>query len=168
LGRAGRVYRRVRSRFTSRPTAFGWVIDGRLAASGFPSSKGQLRWIEEQGVNSVLTLTESPLPKEWFEGSRLSAKHVRMVDHAPPPQDALRESSAFIASQLAEGRSVLVHCLAGVGRTGSVIAAYLIEYEGKTAEGAMDYLRELRPGSVEGPQESAVREYERVVRPRKR
>jgi atypical dual specificity phosphatase len=168
LGRAGRVYRRVRSKFISKPTAFSWVIEGKLAASGLPSSRGQLRWIADHGVDSILTLTESPLPKEWFEGTDLTAKHVRMVDHAPPSQDALSESSAFIASQLAEGRSVLVHCLAGVGRTGSVIAAYMIEHEGKSAEEAIGLLREMRPGSVEGAQERAVREYERTVRPRKR
>lgn len=167
MGRAGRGYRRVRSLFTSRPTAFSWVVEGKLAASGLPSSKSQVRWIEDQGVNSILTLTESPLAREWLEGTSLTAKHVGMLDHDPPSQDALRESTRFIASQISGGKTVLVHCLAGVGRTGSVIVAYMIEYQGKTADEAMALLREMRPGSVEDAQESAVREYERSVKSRR-
>ena len=168
MGRTGKVYRRVRSKFTDKPTFFGWVIEGKLAASGLPSSKGQLKWVESQGVDSVLTLTESALPKEWRDGSRLTVRHVKMFDHAPPSQESLEEATSFIASQMQEGKAVLVHCLAGIGRTGSVLAAYLVEYDGKTADEAIAHLRSMRQGSVEGAQESAVREYERRVRPAKR
>ncbi len=168
MGRTGRAYRRVRSKFTDRPTSFSWVIEGQLAASGLPSSRRQLQWLESHGVDSVLTLTESPLPKEWFDSTKLSSKHIQMFDHAPPAPEALEESTRYISSQLKDGKTVLVHCLAGVGRTGSVIAAYMIEYEGRTADEAIARLRAMRPGSVEGAQESAVRGYEQRVRRAKR
>jgi atypical dual specificity phosphatase len=153
---------------TDKPTFFGWVIEGRLAASGLPSSKGQLKWLENHGVDSILTLRETPLPTEWVAATKLSAKHVKMLDHAPPSPEALEEATAFISTQLKDGKSVLVHCLAGIGRTGSVLAAYLIEYEGKSADDAIGRLRAIRHGSVEGAQESAVREYEKRVRRAKR
>jgi atypical dual specificity phosphatase len=168
LGRTGRAYRKVRSKFTDRPSSFGWVIEGKLAASGLPSSSAQLRWLGSHGVDSVLTLTESPLPKEWLDETKLPSKHVQMFDHAPPTQESLAESTRYIASQIKEGRTVLVHCLAGVGRTGSVLAAYLIEYDGKTADQAIAHIRSIRPGSIEGPQEPAVREYERRLKQAKR
>jgi atypical dual specificity phosphatase len=91
-----------------------------------------------------------------------------MLDHAPPTPEALEEATGFISAQLKDGRSVLVHCLAGIGRTGSVLAAYMIEYEGKTADDAIARLRVIRPGSVEGAQEVAVRQYEQRVRRAKR
>ncbi|MGD0638336.1 MAG: dual specificity protein phosphatase family protein [Nitrososphaerales archaeon] len=153
---------------TDKPTFFGWVIEGRLAASGLPSSEGQLKWLEAHGVDSILTLRETPLPAEWLGSTKLAAKHVKMFDHAPPPPEALEEATSFISSQLKDGKSVLVHCLAGVGRTGSVLAAYMIEYEGKSADEAIARLRAIRPGSVEGTQESAVRDYEQRVRRAKR
>jgi atypical dual specificity phosphatase len=168
LGRTGRAYRKVRSRFTDKPTSFGWVIEGQLAASGLPSSKGQLKWLGSHGVDSVLTLTESPLPKEWLDEAKLQSKHVQMFDHAPPTQASLEESTRYIASQIKEGRTVVVHCLAGLGRTGSVLAAYLIEHDGKTADEAIVLLRSTRPGSIERSQEQAVREYYLKVRQAKR
>jgi atypical dual specificity phosphatase len=168
LGRTGRAYRKVRSKFTDKPTFFGWVIEGQLAASGLPSSKAQLRWLQSHGVDSILTLTESPLPKEWLDETKLPSKHIQMFDHAPPSQEGLEESTRYIASQTKGGQTVLVHCLGGIGRTGSVLAAYLIEHDGKTADQAIAHLRSIRPGSVEGPQEQAVREYERRVRQAKR
>ena len=164
MGRTGRVYRKVRSRFTDKPTSFGWVIEGQLAASGLPSSKKQLRWLGSHGVDSILTLTESPLAKEWLDETKLPSKHVQMFDHAPPTLESLAESTKYIASQIRAGRTVVVHCLAGVGRTGSVLAAYLIEYDGKTADQAISQIRSMRPGSIEARQEPAVREYERRVR----
>ena len=163
MGRTGRAYRRVRSKFTDRPTYFSWVIEGRLAASGLPSSEGQLEWLKRHGVSTILTLTETPLPKEWLEGTGLTVSHVPMSDHAPPSQEALDEAVRFMSSQLDEGKTVLVHCLAGVGRTGSVLAAYFMQRDGKTAEQALLFLRGIRPRSVEAPQEPAIREYERRI-----
>jgi len=55
---------------------------------------------------------------------------------------------------------VLVHCLAGKGRTGCVLAAYMMAYEGKTAREAIDELRSLRGGSVERAQERNVLQFE--------
>lgn len=161
MGRTGRAYRRLRSKFTDIPTSFSWVIKGQLAASGWPSSRGQVLWLEKQGVRSILTLTEAALPEAWLEGTGVSARHIAMSDHAPPTMEGLKESTTYIASQLGAGKAVLVHCLAGVGRTGCVLACYLIERDGKSADQAIDEVRALRPRSIEAPQEAAVRDYER-------
>jgi atypical dual specificity phosphatase len=161
LGRTGKIYRRVRAKVIDKPTYFSWVIDGSLAASGLPSSRSQLRWLSKNGVDSILTLTESPLPIEWFDGLGVESKHISMVDHAPPNPEKLKEAADQIDSQMRAGKSVLVHCLAGIGRTGSSIAAYMIVYQGKTAKEAIEQLRKMRPGSVERAQEVAVYEFEK-------
>jgi atypical dual specificity phosphatase len=160
LGRTGTIYRRVRAAVINKPTYFSWVIDGRLAASGLPSSAGQIRWLERNGIDTILTLRESPLPDEWFKGSNIRHKHISMADHAPPSPEKLKQAADEIDSQLKEGRNVLVHCLAGVGRTGSSISAYMILYQGKTAAEAIEALRAARPGSVERNQEKAVYAFE--------
>jgi atypical dual specificity phosphatase len=56
---------------------------------------------------------------------------------------------------------VAVHCGAGLGRTGTVLAAYLVA-GGEEARAALARVRELRPGSVEtADQERAIEAYAR-------
>lgn len=168
MGRTGRAYRRIRAAFTDKPTNFGWVVDGVVAGSGFPSSAAQVRWLKENGVRSILTLTEDPLPKEFLEGSGLSSVHVRMSDHEPPSQESLSEAVRHLRLEVEKGSPVVVHCLAGKGRTGSVLAAYLVEYHDKDVDTALSELRRSRPGSVESSQEGSVREYAESLRQAKR
>jgi atypical dual specificity phosphatase len=168
MGRTGKIYRRVRSAVTDKPTYFSWVIEEKLAASGLPSSASQVRWLEKNGIDSILSLTETPLPAKWFSGTKVYSKHVSMQDHAPPSPEKLQEAADYIDLQLRDGKTVLVHCLAGIGRTGSSISAYMIAYGGKTADEAIDDLRGLRPGSVERAQEKAVRDFEKYVKASRR
>ena len=59
---------------------------------------------------------------------------------------------------------MLVHCLAGKGRTGSALAAYLMKTKGMSAKEASELLRKMRPGSVESRQETSLREYEKSLK----
>ena len=65
----------------------------------------------------------------------------------------------FIDGQRAHNRNVAVHCLMGQGRTGTILAAYLIR-SGQTPEEALKTLRSLCPGAVENPvQERALQAF---------
>ncbi|MEM2545970.1 MAG: hypothetical protein QXJ49_07265, partial [Nitrososphaerota archaeon] len=52
-------------------------------------------------------------------------------------------------------------CAAGQGRTGTVLAAYLIVTEGLQPDEAIARVRSVRPGSVEPEQEIGLREWAR-------
>lgn len=159
MGTGGFFLRRVRARVSDRPTGFLWIEKGKVAASGCPASRRQVEWISEQGVNAVLTLTETPLPKEWTDGLGLTLRHVPMKDHEPPSVESLEMAESFVQSEVRSGRKVLVHCLAGQGRTMCVLAAYLIKDRGVGPEEAIRTLRRMRPGAVESSQEKAVLDY---------
>jgi atypical dual specificity phosphatase len=59
-----------------------------------------------------------------------------------------------------------VHCAEGKGRTGTVLAAYLV-YKGLSTDDAIKKVREKRPGSIENmDQENAIRIFERTLRPK--
>ena len=162
MGRVGKAYRRVRSIALSSPTNFSWVRDGKLAGSGRPYSRRQVAWLRRQGVTEILCLAEDPLPAEWLDG--VGFRHIPLKDHAPVEPANMKEAADYIDSALREGKVLTVHCLAGKGRTGTVLAAYLIAHEGRTADEAITELRKVRRGSVEGPQVAAVLEFEGYVR----
>ena len=151
--------RRLRARVSDQPTGFVWVEKGKLAASGYPASRGQLVWLVGQGIDSILTLTPEPLPGEWVRGLPLEVKHLPMMDHHVPSVDTLEGGASFIQSQVDRGKTVLVHCLAGEGRTGCVLAAYLIKDRRLGAAEALKALRKVKPVFVEWAQEKALYSY---------
>ncbi len=107
----------------------------------------------------MLTLTEKPIPEDLKQGSAMEFLHISMKDHGVPSLENLDEGAGLIQREVARGRRVLVHCLAGEGRTGSVLAAYLIKDKGMTAGDALKTLRALKPAFVEWAQEKAVYDY---------
>ena len=160
--KAGILLRRARALASDEPTGFVWIEEGKLAASGYPASKSQVAWLGRQGVDSVLSLTEEPLPSSWLQRS-MSYAHIPMADHQPPDQASLASAVARIESELGFGRVVLVHCQAGIGRTMCAIGAYLIKSKGLGADEAMAFLRGIRPGAVEARQEASLREFASAI-----
>jgi len=157
LGTSGKVLRRIRSVWSDEPTSFTWVKDGKLAASGYPSSRAQILWLKGQGIASILTLTEEPLPPEWLEGTGIRSRHIAMVDHEPPSITGLGEAVSVVEEEVLGGRPILVHCLAGKGRTMCVVGAYLMKTENVSADGALEIVRSIRPGAVEKGQDQSLR-----------
>ena len=141
-----------------KPTGFVWVEDTSLAGSGYPASRDQVGWLVKNGIGSILTLTERPLPVTWTSGYPLDVGHVSMHDHLPPSVESMEKAVAYILDRRKEGKAVMVHCLAGEGRTGCVLAAYLIRTRRLRADEAIAALRSLKPEFVEQGQEGSVRE----------
>jgi len=79
-----------------------------------------------------------------------------MRDHLPPDEASLRQAAEFLTQSLEKDRVVLVHCLAGEGRTGCALAAFLMLGRRKTAKDAIEDLRRIKPQFIEIGQETAL------------
>lgn len=163
MSRIGDIARKVHGRIFGRPHNFSWVIDGMLAGSARPMSIQEVEWVKQEGVKSILSVIEEPLPDEWIDG--IDYMHVPTLDHTAPDIEDMDRAVEFINRSIKNGRPVMVHCAAGKGRTGTILAAYLIKYGGLSAEDAIDRIRSMRPGSIQSSaQETALFIYERYIR----
>jgi atypical dual specificity phosphatase len=106
---------------------FTWLVPGRIAGAPHPDLSGGLvamaPFLRAQGVGAIITLFEKPLEPNPAELG-FQYLFVETLNFRPPPD--LGSVLAFIEAQLERSRGVLVHCFAGIGRTGTVLAAWLI------------------------------------------
>jgi len=146
----------------SRPYFFTWVEEPLLAASSEPNAPEQLAWLRAEGVDILVTLTEEPLPRSWIDSAGLMGVHVPVPDWTSPTVEQIDEVMSVIDKAKASNMGVAVHCMAGKGRTGTILAAYFVRH-GVSAEEAIRKVRDLRPGSIEvTEQEEAIRAYEKA------
>jgi atypical dual specificity phosphatase len=143
------------------PNGFSWIEKSRVAALARPDSEDELRWLRKHGVEVLVSLTENPPDREDVDAAGLLLYHVPVPDMTAPSQEELERCVSAITKAKHNGMGVAVHCGAGSGRTGAVLAAYFVE-QGASAAEAIRKIRRLRPGSIETEdQVDAVREYAR-------
>lgn len=175
----GNAYRWVASRFSSRPTNFSWVIENQLAGGGLPITLDQFKWLIDHGIRTIVTVREVPLPLEWIQRftqtkgpkdsstiSTISYLHVPVEDYKAPTMDQIKSTVSYIENEVSSNRgSIFVHCAAGKGRTGTILAAYLLKKDRLSAEATLRRLRSLRPGSIQTQvQEQALYQYADYLR----
>lgn len=163
MSKPGNIWRKVHGKITRRPTNFSWLIENKLAGSGMPTTFDELDWVLKQGVKSIVTMTENALPESWIED--VQYLHIPTPDLTAPDIDKINIAVDFIHERINSKDAVMVHCAAGMGRAGTVLACYLVKYHKYSAKDAIEKLRKERPGSIQSEiQEFAILLYEKHVK----
>jgi atypical dual specificity phosphatase len=143
------------------PLGFYWVEKPLLAGMARPEYEEDLEWLRHQGIQVLVSLTEDPPRRDWTNASSLLVFHVPINDMDAPTQGEFDRCVSAIDKAISNNMAVVVHCGAGLGRTGTVLAAYLV-HKGTAAQVAIDRIRELKPGSIETDEQfEAVVEFAR-------
>ena len=102
-----------------------WVTD-HLAVGGAPLSYEELDRIKASGVDAILNLCA-----EYCDLHEIETKHGFEVHYLPvhdektPDIGNLNRAMAWMDEIIRQNKKILIHCRLGIGRTGTVLYAYL-------------------------------------------
>ena len=154
--------RKLHGMITGKPDNFSWLIEGKLAGSAIPTSFEEIKWLIDGGVKSIVTVREESLDDDWIKN--INYLHIHSNDMGVPEFEDLVKAVDFIHQRITNNEPVMVHCLAGLGRTGTILACYLIKYQKLSADNSIQKVRESRPGSIQSfPQEEIIFQFEKSV-----
>ncbi len=134
------------------PRGFLWLKKGRLAGTPRPGIfhdiEYDLQALKRVGVTKLMTLTERAPEVEEMEEFGIGNVWTPIPDMQAPSIEQAVDICRQIDTMMEHQEVVAVHCRAGLGRTGTVLAAYLI-WEGSSALSALETVRKVEPRWVQ-------------------
>ena len=121
-----------------------WVIPEKLAGSSFPLSNDVLS-LPSMNLMLVVNLTSRGLPnilKKQLQERKVVIKRFPIPDFGLPSSEVIHQYLQTVCKALRENQSVLTHCIAGCGRTGTMIGLFLVTH-GYSSEKALEKIHEV-------------------------
>jgi protein-tyrosine phosphatase len=158
-----------------------WVIDHLLAGRVGPVERPwDIARFREAGIEAIVSLNREADPRA-IRAAGLRHYQLPQIPSLPlfgPLKDLLLHGIEpvlkVIRREVMDGHPTLVHCHAGKDRTGVVLTAYLVRYEGMSIDDAIAHVRAVKPNAMSAPGYEATarlfakREQERRLKGRAR
>lgn len=75
---------------------------------------------------------------------KVDVLHSPIVDYGVPSREQVVEIIEWVKMKIKSKENVLIHCVGGLGRSGTIMAVYAKVYLGKTGEEAIQFVRSIR------------------------
>lgn len=143
--------------------AFAGPLDGGIDEDGVPACPPSVYvpHFKSGNVSTIIRLNQKQYDETQFTSEGFRHVDLIFTDGSCPP-DGVRDSFLELAHT---EPALAVHCKAGLGRTGTLIAIHCMLKHGFTARGFMGWIRTCRPGSILGIQQQYLCELEKLICP---
>jgi len=145
-------------------TEMPFGLPGRIFRSPMPFSPydpcgNALDVFRQQAISLIVLLAETgecyyvtgqDLPALYLQAG-FHVLHLPILDGGVPSRDELAGLVTAIIQHAQAGQHTVIHCYAGIGRTGLVLAAMAKRLLGLSGEAAIAWVRRSIPGAVETP-----------------
>jgi atypical dual specificity phosphatase len=129
------------------PSGFHWIVPGRLAGCAQPGVSSavdyDMKLLRNMGITHLITLTEKDLDQGALARNKLSNVHLPIYDREAPSMAQTYMLVRRMQVLLDQRAALSVHRHAGIGRTGTILAAWLIREGGLSATHAVERLRAI-------------------------
>ncbi|RXM28109.1 Dual specificity protein phosphatase CDC14A [Acipenser ruthenus] len=147
---------------------FNWIVPGKFLAFSGPHPKSKIEhgyplhapeayfpYFRKHNVTTIIRLNKKIYDASRFTDAGFDHYDLFFVDGSTPSDVIMRR---FLHICESTDGAVAVHCKAGLGRTGTLIACYLMKHYKFTAAETIAWIRTCRPGSIIGPQQHFLEE----------
>ncbi|MBN1261313.1 MAG: dual specificity protein phosphatase family protein [Anaerolineae bacterium] len=128
-----------------------WGVPGRLLCGPYPTStwdpekRRRLERLLDAGVNVFVDLTcpDDAPPYAQHLGAGVRHYRVPIADFDTPTVQQMQDTLNLLDRVIGTGKLTYLHCVGGLGRTGTVVGCFLVRH-GATGPEALEKIRELR------------------------